>query len=58
MTTHDAFGEAQWQWLKKMWINLHMGNGEHGEHFDDMLEELGGLGKWGTSSRQGNNEFC
>ena len=28
-----------------------------GEHFDDMLEELGGLGKWGTSSRQGNNEF-
>ena len=25
MTTHDAFGMAQWQWLKKMWINLHMG---------------------------------
>ena len=25
MTTHDAFGMAQWQWLKKVWINLHMG---------------------------------
>ena len=29
MTTHGAFGMAQWQWLKKMWINLHMGKFIH-----------------------------
>ena len=26
MTTHDAFGMAQWQWLKKVWINVKVEN--------------------------------
>ena len=40
MTTHDAFGMAQWQWLKKMWINLHMGTkgAAIDEFFCDLFE--------------------